>query len=87
MFRDLRWYQQLNIPLTAAGVVPGWRYVVRKKGVVEAGTASCHSRVMPDGSLLNGAQGNFPTERDFDLPPEGSTSHNQNSPVLTRPRK
>jgi hypothetical protein len=68
MFRDLRWYEQLNIPLTAEGVVPGWRYVVRKKGVVEAGAASCsacHSRVMPDGSLLNGAQGNFPTERDF----------------------
>jgi hypothetical protein len=36
--------------------------------VVEAGAASCsacHSRVMTDGSLLNGAQGNFPTERDF----------------------
>ncbi len=68
MFRDLRWYEQLNIPLTSEGVVPGWRYVVRKKGVVEAGAASCsacHSRVMPDGSLLNGAQGNFPTERDF----------------------
>ena len=68
MFRDMRWYEQLNIPLTFDGVVPGWRYVVRKKGVVEAGAASCsacHSRVMPDGSLLNGAQGNFPTERDF----------------------
>jgi hypothetical protein len=68
MFRDLRWYQQLNIPLTVEGVVPGWRYVVRKKGVVEAGAASCsacHSRVMSDGRLLNGAQGNFPTERDL----------------------
>jgi hypothetical protein len=67
-FRDLRWYDKLKIPLTAEGVVPGWRYVVRKKGLVEAGAGSCsacHSRVMPDGSLLNGAQSNFPKERDF----------------------
>ena len=67
-FRDLRWYKELKIPLTADGVIPGWRYVVRKKGLVEAGTASCsacHSRVMPDGSLLNGAQSNFPKERDY----------------------
>ena len=68
IFRDLRWYEQLKIPLTSDGRVPGWRYVIRKKGLVEAGAASCsacHSRVMPDGSLLNGAQGNFPKERDL----------------------
>jgi hypothetical protein len=67
-FKDLRWYEQLRIPLTAEGIVPGWRYVIRKKGLVEAGGGSCsacHSRVMPDGSLLNGAQSNFPRERDF----------------------
>jgi len=67
-FRNLRWYEELKIPRTSDGVVPGWRYVIRKKGLVEAGAASCsacHSRVMPDGSLLNGAQSNFPTERDY----------------------
>ena len=39
---------------------------VRKKGVVEAGSGSClmcHARVMPDGTLLKGAQGNFPADR------------------------
>ncbi len=44
------------------GTLPGsvFRYYVRKKGVVEAGTASCsgcHTRVMADGSFLEGAQG------------------------------
>jgi mono/diheme cytochrome c family protein len=67
-FRDTRWYEQLNVPVSSDGIVPGWRYAVRKKGVVVAGASSCaacHSRVMPDGSLINGPQTNFPTERDF----------------------
>ncbi len=36
------------------------KFVIRKKGVVELGRrscASCHTRVMPDGTLLEGAQG------------------------------
>src|SRR5215475_9476304 len=50
-FRDPRWYEQLHVPVSSVGIVPGWRYAVRKKGVVEAGASSCaacHSRVMPD---------------------------------------
>ena len=42
------------------GFVPGFRYYIRKKGVLEGGInscAGCHTRVMPDGSLLEGAQG------------------------------
>jgi hypothetical protein len=42
------------------GFIPGFRYSVRKKGVVEVGNnacAGCHTRVMPDGSFLEGAQG------------------------------
>uniref|UniRef100_Q01XA8 Cytochrome c domain-containing protein n=1 Tax=Solibacter usitatus (strain Ellin6076) TaxID=234267 RepID=Q01XA8_SOLUE len=73
IFRDASWYQQVKIPLTSDGIVPGWRYVVRKRGILEAGSASCsacHSRVMPDGSLLNGPQTNYPAERDaaWDIP-------------------
>ena len=44
------------------GFVPGFRYYVRQKGVLEAGTnscAGCHTRLMPDGSAVEGAQG-FP---------------------------
>jgi hypothetical protein len=48
--------------------VPGYYYVVRKKGEVELGVfscATCHSRVLPDGTLIMGAQGNFPVEPDY----------------------
>jgi hypothetical protein len=49
------------------GVVPNLEYVVRSKGVVEVhtlGCAGCHSRVMPDGSVVDGAQGNQPVQRE-----------------------
>jgi mono/diheme cytochrome c family protein len=44
------------------------RYVVREKGKVELGILSCamcHTRVMPDGTVIKGAQGNFPDDRAF----------------------
>ena len=50
------------MPTTAAGIVPGWFYVIRKKGVVEHGFGACsegHTRVTPDGSFVKGAQNNF----------------------------
>ena len=25
--KDPRWYEQLNVPLSSDGVVPGWRYI------------------------------------------------------------
>ena len=47
-------------PATRDGVIPLFRYVIRKKGVVEIGGGSscraCHTRLMPDGSLIKGAQ-------------------------------
>jgi hypothetical protein len=64
--RDRDWYDHNQIPVTRDGVMPFSRYVVRKKGVVEVGSGSClmcHARVMPDGTLLKGAQGNFPADR------------------------
>ncbi len=55
---------QSALPPSRDGVLPffmpGYRYYVRKKGVLEVGTnacANCHTRVMPDGSFLEGAQG------------------------------
>ena len=67
-FRSPDWYDKLHVPLTTERIVPGRRYVIRKKGVVEAAAsacAGCHSRVMPDGTLRNGPQTTFPVERDF----------------------
>src|SRR5215470_1692290 len=69
LFTELRgrdWYENNQVPLTRDGVFPFMRYVIREKGKVEVGTlgcAMCHSRVMPDGSVIKGAQGNFPDDR------------------------
>lgn len=68
LVRDGEWYAKLRIPVSREGIVPGYTYVVRKKGVVEVGTggcAVCHTRVLEDGSLIAGAQGNFPVDRVY----------------------
>ncbi len=53
-----------GVPLSKEGIIqdsqPGSSYIVRRKGVLEGGInscAGCHTRVMPDGSLIVGAQG------------------------------
>ena len=64
--RDPKWYQTTGVPVAKDGTVPFVRYVIRKKGEVELGDFACgfcHTRVMPDGSVLEGAQGNFPFEK------------------------
>lgn len=66
--RDPNWYAKNRVPITANGVFPFMRYVVREKGKLEVGIlacAMCHTRVMPDGSTIKGAQGNFPDDRTF----------------------
>jgi len=66
--RDPGWYQQTGAPLASDGSLPFYRYVIREKGKVEIGALSCgmcHTRVMEDGSILKGAQGNFPFDRAF----------------------
>ena len=77
--RNQEWYKQGGIPVAKSGVVPFLSYVIREKGKVELGLfacAMCHSRVMPDGTVLKGAQGNFPLERaeafrsTHEVPPE-----------------
>ncbi len=50
--------------VSSDGVFAGSRtsFVIRKKGVVETGStacSACHTRLMPDGSLIEGAQGNY----------------------------
>jgi len=66
--RDPGWFQSNRIQITKDGIFPNMRYVVREKGKVEVGILSCamcHSRVMSDGSVIKGAQGNFPDDRSF----------------------
>jgi hypothetical protein len=60
---DATWYREHKVPVAKDGTVPFYRYVVRQKGKVEIGTlacSNCHARVMADGSIVKGAQGNFP---------------------------
>jgi hypothetical protein len=64
--RDRDWYAHNQVPVTKDGRMPFARYVIRTKGVVDVGSGSClmcHARVMPDGTFLKGAQGNFPSDR------------------------
>ena len=66
--RDAGWYAQNRVPVGKDGILPFLRYVIREKGKVELGILSCamcHSRVMPDGTVIKGAQGSFPDDRAF----------------------
>lgn len=59
-------YEKTGLPVAKDGSVPFYRYVITKKGQVSLGEFSCgmcHTRVMPDGAIIKGAQGNFPFDR------------------------
>ena len=65
---DPAWYKATAAPLGKEGTLPYVRYVIRQKGKVELGNnacASCHIRVMPDGTVIKGGQGNFPFDRSI----------------------
>lgn len=66
--RERAWFEQTGAPVTPQGVLPFVQYVIRERGKVELGVLSCamcHTRVMPDGSIVRGAQGNFPFGKAF----------------------
>lgn len=51
-----------GFPTTPEGALPFLSIVVREKGRIEMGLGSCgtcHTKVMPDGKVLKGGQGNF----------------------------
>jgi hypothetical protein len=63
---DPAWYKTAGLAVTKDGIMPIDRYVIRKQGQIELtglSCATCHTRMMPDGSVLKGAQGNFPIDR------------------------
>jgi RoxA-like, cytochrome c-like len=50
------------MPVDRQGILPFYRYVVREKGKVAVtfdSCASCHTRVLPDGTVVKGAQGSI----------------------------
>jgi hypothetical protein len=61
--RDREWLEKTGMPVTRDGLLAFARYVIRRTGEVELGDLSCgtcHTRVLPDGSVVKGAQGNLP---------------------------
>lgn len=67
---DPQWHKAVGVRAAKDGTLPWFRYVVREKGKVELGTISCamcHTRVMPDQTVVKGAQGNFPFEKAGEL--------------------
>ena len=66
--RDPSWYRKASVPITRDGIMPFFEYAIREKGKIEIsafGCGTCHTRVMPDGTVLKGPQGNFPVDRTF----------------------
>ena len=64
--RNPKWYEYTGIALDKNGVVPFYRYVIGEKGKIEVNLdscAECHTRILPDGRIVKGAQGNVPFGR------------------------
>jgi hypothetical protein len=64
--RDPSFYTDTGTPVSSGGVFPFARWVIRRQGEVELGSmgcGTCHTRVMADGTVIQGAQGNNPGDR------------------------
>jgi hypothetical protein len=64
--RDRAFYKRAGMPVAKDGTIPFARWIVRKKGVVELGSMgcnTCHTRVLEDGTVIAGAQGNNANDR------------------------
>jgi hypothetical protein len=64
--RNPKWYKYTGIKLDKNGALPYYRYVIREKGKVEVtfdSCAACHTRVLPNGNVVKGAQGDVPFGR------------------------
>jgi hypothetical protein len=65
-FRDARFVARVGMPIAGDGTIPFLRYFVTRRGDVRVGTLACgvcHTRLMADGRVVKGAQGNFPFDR------------------------
>jgi hypothetical protein len=89
--RNPEFYEKTGMALTRDGVMPFQQYVIRKKGVIEVGESSCgqcHTRVLPDGTVVKGAQGNFPGPRAtaFALRRRAAQAGDQGAQILAQHR-
>lgn len=65
-FQDEAAFDRLGMPVAKDGTIPFARWVIRRKGQVELasmGCNTCHTRVLEDGTVVPGAQGNNPGDR------------------------
>jgi len=65
--RDPSFYGATGMPVAKDGTIPFAGWVIRQKGKVELGSMgcnTCHTRVMTDGTVIAGAQGNNPGDRE-----------------------
>ena len=65
--RDPSFFKRSGMPIARDGTIPFARWVVRRKGSVELGSMgcnTCHTRVLEDGTVVPGAQGNNPNDRE-----------------------
>jgi len=65
--RDPAFYKNSGMPVASDGTVPFARWIIRRKGEVELGSMgcnTCHTRVLADGTVVPGAQGNNPGDRE-----------------------
>ena len=64
--RDAEFVDRTGMPVAADGTIPFASWVIREKGKVELGSmgcSTCHTRVLGDGTVVAGAQGNNPGDR------------------------
>lgn len=65
--QDPEFIRKSGMPIAKDGTIPFAAWVIRTKGKPELGSmgcATCHTRVMPDGAVIPGAQGNNPADRE-----------------------
>jgi hypothetical protein len=87
--RDSEFIRTTGMPVAKDGSIPFARWVVRRKGTVEMGSmgcATCHTRILPDGTVIPGAQGNNPNDRQGALLLRKSAKLSDPATVLQRVR-
>jgi hypothetical protein len=65
--RNPAFFKAGGMPVAKDGTAPFARWVIRRKGEIELGTMgcnTCHVRVLQDGTIVPGAQGNNPGDRE-----------------------
>jgi mono/diheme cytochrome c family protein len=65
--QDPEFIRKAGMPVAKDGTIPFASWVIRTRGKVELGSmgcATCHTRVLQDGTVIPGAQGNNPNDRE-----------------------